>query len=77
MVCSVLDRVGFLWGQKIPLPIKGALLWVSAHGVGGAAEQEGGRRLYWAARRKLGRLFCRAGRVLSVCTASDSLHPHS
>ncbi len=50
VVCSVLDRVGFLWGHKIPLPIKGALFrvvtYATAHGVGGADEQKGGRRLY-------------------------------
>lgn len=27
MICSDLDRVGFLWRHKIPLPIQGALLW--------------------------------------------------
>ena len=46
VVCSVLDRVGFLWGHKIPLPIKGALFRALAHGVGGADKQKGGRLAY-------------------------------
>lgn len=32
MVCSYLDRVGFLWRHKIPLPNQGVLLWMMTFG---------------------------------------------
>lgn len=75
MVCSYLDRVGFLWGHKIPLPNKGAAASSDgrktiAHGVGGADKRKGGRLAYTGGSASGGAAFFVAGRAFLAETGN-------